>query len=216
MEAPASAGASDFPGSQVRRADGSGSSTPVDRSGSESSDTSGSAAHERRFAGLPTLWSPIDEAIRARRPRQAPWHLIYRRIRHSADPGRMIHGILLRVASALLGTLLAACAAFPSAASADTLWIRNDSHAPITVESSPSGEQIAVAACSTVVLTMDQPGWRLSIDGRDAFSHQELVASGIDGSDRHVRIDVTSNDVIADVRTGDVPEPGIIEACAAG
>ena len=107
-----------------------------------------------------------------------------------------------------------ACGALTPMAGPDTVLIRNDAHFPLTVEASPSGEQLEVAACSTVVMSLDQAGWRVAIDGRHAFSHEEVVASGIDRSDRWVRIDVTSNDLIADVRVGEAPEPGIIAACA--
>ena len=126
----------------------------------------------------------------------------------------MIRKIFPRVAPALLGTLLVACAALSPTPDPDTVLITNDAHSPLTVAASPSGEQLTVAACSAIVLTLGQAGWRIAIDGRHAFSQEEVVASGIDPSDRWVRIDVTSNDLTADVRAGEAPEPQIIAACA--
>lgn len=119
-----------------------------------------------------------------------------------------------RVAPALLGTLLVACAALSPSADPDTVLISNDAHSPLTVAAAPSGEQLTVAACSAIVLTLHQAGWRIAIDGRHAFSQEEVVAGGIDRSDRWVRIDVTSNDLTAEVRVGQAPEPQIIAACA--
>lgn len=71
-----------------------------------------------------------------------------------------------------------------------------------------------VAPCSTVVLSLADPGWRLTIDGRHAYSQAELASSHVERPDRHVRIDVTSNDLRARVRVGDAPDPDIIAACA--
>ena len=126
----------------------------------------------------------------------------------------VIRRTLPRLAAALLAVLLVACSALTPMGGPDTVLIRNDAHSPLTVEVSPSGERLEVAACSTVALSLDEAGWRIAINGRHAFSHEQVVASGIDRSDRWVRIDVTSNDLVADVRVGDVPEPGIIAACA--
>ena len=118
------------------------------------------------------------------------------------------------LAPAFLGTLLVACATVTPPSEPDTVWVRNDAHAPLTVEASSSGEQVTVAPCSTVVMSLAQPGWRMTIDGRHAYSQAELDDSGITRSDRYVRIDVTSNDLIAQVRVGDTPEPGILARCA--
>jgi hypothetical protein len=126
----------------------------------------------------------------------------------------VIHRSRSRIVPALLAVVLAACGGIAPMAGPDTVLIRNDAHSPLTVEESPSGEQMEVAACSTIVLNLDQTDWRIAIDGRHAFSREEVVASGIDRSDRWVRIDVTSNDLIADVRVGERPEPEIIAACA--
>lgn len=118
------------------------------------------------------------------------------------------------MAPALLGFLLVACAGLPAPSEPDTVWVRNDAHSPLTVESSPSGEHVTVAPCSTVVLRLASAGWRVTIDGRHAYSHAELDASHVKRADRFVRIDVSSNDLRTAVRVGDIPEPGIIAACA--
>lgn len=132
----------------------------------------------------------------------------------SPDRYHVVVRSFLRTAPAFLGALLVACATVAPPREPDIVWVRNDAHSPLTVEASPSGEQMTVAPCSTVVLTLEHSGWRMNIDGRHAYSHAELDASHVKRADRYVRIAVSSNDLRTAVRVGDTPEPGIIAACA--